>query len=108
MPVPRIRCISTKVTTAEHAALAGAARGETLSRWARAVLLTAAAAPPAEQVIVAELLALRTILVNLHFAVATGDTLTTDDMRRLIDRADLEKTRKAPERLPAPPPPTGE
>ena len=99
MPVPRIRCISTKVTNAEHAALARAARGQTLSQWARAVLLTAAAAPPAEQVIVAELLALRTILVNLHFAVATGDTLTTDDMRRLIDRADQEKTRKAQERL---------
>jgi hypothetical protein len=99
MPVPRTRCISTKVTNAEYAALARAARGHTLSRWARAVLLTAAAAPPAEQVIVAELLALRTILVNLHFAVATGDTLTTDDMRRLIDRADQEKTRKAQERL---------
>ena len=98
MPVPRIRCISTKVTNAEYAALARAARGQTLSRWARAVLLTAAA-PPAEQVIVAELLALRTILVNLHFAVATGDTLTMDDMRRLIDRADQEKTRKAQERL---------
>jgi hypothetical protein len=87
------------MTHAGHAAFARAARGQTPSWWARAVLLTAAAAPPAEQVIVAELLALRTILVNLHFAVAIGDALTTDDMRRLIDRVDQEKFRKAQERL---------
>jgi hypothetical protein len=87
------------VTDTEHAAFARAARGQTLSAWARAVLLAAAAAPPAEQVIVAELLAMRTILLNLLFAVATGERLTTDAMRRLIDRADQEKTRKAQERL---------
>ena len=99
MAVPRTKCISTKVTDAEYAAVARASSNQTLSVWVRAVLLTAAAAPPVEQVIVAEILALRTILLNLYFAVATGETLTTDAMQRLIDRADQDKIRKAQERL---------
>ncbi len=99
MPVARTKCISTKVTDAEYAALERVAGGQTLSAWVRRVLLAAATAPPADHVIVAELLALRTILLNLSFAVASGETLTTDAMQRLIDRADQEKSRKAQERL---------
>jgi hypothetical protein len=44
-------------------------------------------------------MALRTILVNLHFAVATGVPPTADDMRRLIELADQDKWQKAEERL---------
>ena len=49
--------------------------------------------------VLAEVVALRTILLNLHFALATGDTPTADAMQRLIERADQDKIRKAQERL---------
>jgi hypothetical protein len=99
MPIPHTKCISTKVTEAEYAALERVAGGKTLSAWARTALLTAAAATPADQVIVAELLALRTILLNLHVAMASGETPTMDDVRALIERADQDKLRRAKERL---------
>ena len=45
------------------------------------------------------LLALRAILLNLHFAVCSGEPVTVDMMRRLIDRADQDKIQHAHERL---------
>jgi hypothetical protein len=65
----------------------------------RQVVLSAAALGSAEQVILAELLALRTIVLNVHIMIATGEMLTADAMQRLIDRADHDKIRKAQERL---------
>jgi len=38
---------------------------------------------------------LRTILVNVIFAIANGQTITTEAMRALIDRADQEKASRA-------------
>ena len=56
--------------------------------------------PPAlEHIFLAELLALRTIVLNLHFALASGEALTPDTLERLIERADHDKIRKAQERL---------
>lgn len=97
----RTKCISTKVTDAEYATLEYKATGETLSAWARGVLLSAARSHPPELVLVAEFLALRTIVLNLLFAVAAGEPPTAEAMHRLIDRADQEKLRKAQERLSA-------
>ena len=60
--------------------------------------------PSKEMVLLlAEVLALRTIVLNLQFAVASGEPMTSDAMKRLIDRADDEKHRRAFERLTAPP-----
>ena len=98
MAVPRTKCISTKVTDDEYAKLEALAGGQTLSEWVRTVLLNAAE-PSAEPVLLAELLALRTILLNLHFAVCSGEPVTADMMRRLIDRADQDKIQHAHERL---------
>jgi len=50
-------------------------------------------------VLLAELLALRAILLNLHFVVCSGEPVTVDMMRRLIDRADQDKIQHAHERL---------
>ena len=50
-------------------------------------------------IVLAELLAVRTIVLNLHFALASGDTPTVEAMQRLIDRADRDKLGKAQERL---------
>jgi len=101
MPSLRTKSISTKVTEEEYAQLEALAGGQTISEWARDVLLKAAKPNPAEQVILAELLSLRTILLNLHFMVAKGETPAAEEMQRLIERADQNKLRKAQERLAA-------
>ena len=95
----RTKSIGTKVTDDEYATLERLAVGQTLSEWVREVLLAAATPRPADQVLLAEFLALRTIVLNLHFAAATGETPTADAMKRLIERADEDKIRKAKERL---------
>ena len=98
MASQRTKSIGTKVTDEEYARLEALAGEQTISEWVRAVLLKAAA-PSAEPILLAELLALRTILLNLHFAVCSGEPVTAETMRRLIDCADQDKIRHAHERL---------
>src|SRR5207245_588228 len=88
MPSLRTKSISTKVTDEEYAQFEALADGQTISEWARDVLLKATNPNAGEQTILAEVLALRTILLNLHFAVSQGQALTAEDMRQLIERAD--------------------
>lgn len=95
----RTKSISTKVTPEEYARLAARAGDETLSEWARTVLLRAGAASPTEATLLAEVLALRTILLNLHFAICGGQQLTTDAMHDFITLADQTKDRLADDRL---------
>jgi hypothetical protein len=102
MPEHLTKNISTKVTAQKYDRLARLAQGQTLSAWVRAVLLATTIPRPIDQVMLAELLALRTILLNLHFAVASGEPPTLDAMKRLIERADEEKHRRAYEQLTAP------
>jgi hypothetical protein len=47
----------------------------------------------------AELVALRTILLNVLYKQANGKSLTGEEMRQLIKRADADKLKKAVERL---------
>jgi hypothetical protein len=49
--------------------------------------------------LMADLVALRAILLNVLFKLAKGQTLTAQEMQGLIDRADSDKLRKARERL---------
>lgn len=98
MASQRTKSIGTKVTDEEYARLEALAGEQTISEWARAVLLKAAA-PSTEPILLAELLALRTILLNLHFAVCSGEPVTAETMRRLIDRADQDKIQHAHKRL---------
>jgi hypothetical protein len=99
MPSLRTKSISTKVTDEEYAQFEALAGGQTISEWARDVLLNATKPNAGEQTVLAEVLALRTILLNVHFAVSQGQTLTAEDMRQLIERADQNKLSKAQERL---------
>jgi len=99
MPSLRTKSISTKVTDEEYAQFEALAGGLTISEWAREVLLKATKPNAGEQTLLAEVLALRTILLNVHFAVSQGQTLTTEDMQRLIERADQDKLSKARQRL---------
>jgi hypothetical protein len=98
MASQRTKSIGTKVTDEEYARLESLAGEQTISEWVRAVLLKAAA-PPADPILLAELLALRAILLNLHFAVCCGEPVTAESMRRLIERADQDKVQHAHERL---------
>jgi hypothetical protein len=101
-PARRPRSVGTKLTEDEYAGIAAAAGTLTISEWVRATVLVAATGEPAERVILAELLALRAILLTLHFAVAAGEGLTAEAMQRLIDRADQDKLAKAQARLATP------
>ena len=101
--IRRTKSLGTKLTTEEYADIVRVADGHTLSEWVREVLLGIVAPRPADHVLLAEVLALRTMVLNLQFAVASGEPLTADAMKRLIDRADDEKHRRAFERLTAPP-----
>jgi hypothetical protein len=55
--------------------------------------------PDGQVALMAELSALRAILLNVLFKLANGQPLTAGEMQRLIDRADSDKLRKARERL---------
>jgi hypothetical protein len=47
----------------------------------------------------AEVVALRAILLNVLFKQSNGERLTAEEMQRLIERAVSDKLRKARERL---------
>ena len=99
MPSLRTKSISTKVTDEEYAQFEALAGEQTISEWARDVLLKATKPNSGEQTVLAEVLALRTILLNVHFAVSQGQTLTAEEMQQLIARADQDKLSKARQRL---------
>jgi len=102
----RTRTVGCKMSDAEYERLNATAgeQGVTLGEWCREVLLqhTNEAKPiTVEETVLAELLALRTILLNAFYKQAQGERLTADEMQRLIDRADEGRFRKAQERLKA-------
>ncbi|MGC2829399.1 MAG: hypothetical protein WB994_07155 [Candidatus Acidiferrum sp.] len=99
MPALRTKCVSTKVTDKEYAQFEALAGEQTISEWARDVLLKATKLNAGEQTVLAEVLALRTILLNIHFAVSQGRTLTAVEIQQLIERADQNKLSKARQRL---------
>lgn len=109
-PNLRTRTVSTKVTEEEHAELERTAQaaGKNLGEWCREVLLAGANRQllkdhPADgteaQALMAEFIALRTILLNVFFRVANDEVLTAEQMQQLIERADADKLKKALERL---------
>ena len=95
----RTKSIGTKVTLEEYARIQGLAGDQPVSEWVRAALLKAADPLPADSIMLAELLALRTILLNLHFHLCSGTPLTAEAMQRLIERADQDKRQQAEARL---------
>jgi hypothetical protein len=99
MRISRSRSVTGKVTEEEYARLEARASPQRISTWARDVLLQALEPAAGERALLAELLALRTILVNVIFALANGQAITTEAMRAIIDHADQGKTGRATERL---------
>ena len=103
-PPLRTKSVGTKVSAAEFVALEerASASGQRLSEWVRSVLLVrplVAGTSAEAQVLLAELLGMRTILINLLFSVSKGEPVTPEQMQALIERADKDKMRRALERL---------
>ena len=109
MGISRTRSAGAKVTEQEYAQLEALAqiRGLTLGEWCREVMLASANGQlprntqpgGAGRALMAELVALRTILVNVLYKQVNGESLTAEEMQRLIERADADKLKKAVERL---------
>jgi len=103
----RNRTVGSKMTESEYEQLLGLAEraGLTLGEWCREVLLARANADVGknpstpEQILLVELMALRAILLNALFKLAQGAVLTTEELDRLIERADSERFERAQERL---------
>jgi hypothetical protein len=104
----RTKSVGTKVSEEEYARLEEAAQkaSKTLGEWCREVILRStngnsaeAGGGPQVEALMAELVALRAILLNVIFKQANGERLTTEDMQRLIERADSDKLKKARQRL---------
>jgi hypothetical protein len=106
----RTRSVGTKLTEEEYGRLEALAaeRGLTIGEWVREALLgiagdgqPAAAGSPTEQALLAEVIALRTIVLNLVYDQASGEPLTPERMQELIAKADGDKRDKAIQRLQA-------
>ena len=96
----RPRSLGTKLTEVEYARVEAAAlkAGVGLSEWCRRAVLEFAerdGSQPAEKVVLAELLSLRSVLLSVVFQISRGQTVSEEEMRRLIERADREKRKKA-------------
>ena len=98
----RTKSIGTKVTPEEYERIQTLAGEQPVSEWVRAALLKAADPPAGEATLLAEVLALRTILLNLHFHFCSGTAVTAETMQRLIERADQDKQQQAEARLAGP------
>ena len=107
----RTRSVGTKLTDEEYAQLESlaAAQGVTPGEWVRELVLAAfpktagrkpvAEATLAEQTVLSEVLALRTILINIIYDQANGHEIAPERMRELIAKANDGKVEKAIERL---------
>jgi hypothetical protein len=97
------KSVGTKVSEAEFALLEDRARqgNATLSAWVRRSLLAAATETHASEpeIFLGEVLALRSIAINLLFSISQGNAVTEESMKTLIDRADSDKVRRAVERF---------
>jgi hypothetical protein len=97
--IPRTKSISTKVTETQYDDIRNRAHPQTVSEWTRGVVLGALHPDPLHFLVLAEIVALRTILLNLNSSLSRSEPLSADLMQGLIDRADAEKFDKAKERL---------
>lgn len=100
----RTRSIGTKVTGEEYARFEACARDNqmSISEWSRDALLAAASlgrCSAGEQAILAEVIALRTIVANLIYTFTSEGKVTADQMRAFIQRADGTKSKRAMELL---------
>ena len=92
----RTRTAATKLTPIEHMALNEVARanGMSPSAWLRKLVIESnpkATQVSGEQVLLAEMLALRAIAINLLFTIGTISPLTQEAVAKVIASADNDK-----------------
>ena len=103
-PIARTKSVGAKVTEEEYAGLEklAAARNLTLGEWCREVLLARlnpVPPSPVEEILLAEILGTRMIVLNMVYAVANGEKLSGEEMKAMIRQVDQEKVASAVERL---------
>jgi hypothetical protein len=96
----RSKSVGTKVSEAELRVLESRAEraGLTLSEWVRDVLLGSSVEMgtlAAERAILAEVLAMRTILLNFMLKVGEGNPIPEAASKKLIEWADANKMKRA-------------
>ena len=96
----RSKSVGTKVSEAELRVLESRAEraGLTLSEWVRDVLLGSSVEMgtlAAERAILAEVLAMRTILLNFMLKVGEGNPIPEASSKKLIEWADANKMKRA-------------
>jgi hypothetical protein len=99
----RVKPTGTRLTEAEFAEVeAAAARaGKKVAEWLRDAALAQARSVPAQNtdpILLAELMAIRTLILNL-FAAASKGPLTDESLRKMLAYADSVKQQKADEFL---------
>ena len=99
----RTKSIATRLTEAEFAEVevAAAKAGKKVSEWLREVALRhvhAASEEPTDQVLLAEMMGMRSLMVNL-FAKASEGPISSEDLRKMSLYADSIKEQKAREFL---------
>ena len=109
MPDPslfRSKTIGVRVTEDDYARLQvlADAQGKTVGEWCRDVLSEIAQNPggkpkPIDQALLAEVIALRTIVANLTYAFTSDGEVTRERMLAVMDRADKTKLKRATELL---------
>jgi hypothetical protein len=98
----RTRSVGTKLTEDEFARLESlaAAAGQSVSEWARSALLAATTPTPtipnpnpnnSNDAVLAEVRALRAIVLNLFFDLANGEEITVESVKEIIAKADAKK-----------------
>jgi hypothetical protein len=100
------KTIGVRVTEADYARLQALAdtEGKPVGEWCRTALLDLAQnlgnkPKPIEQALLAEVIALRTIVANLTYAFTSDGKVTREHMLAVIDRADKNKLKRAAEIL---------
>lgn len=92
--------MGTKLTVEEFARLESlaAASGQSVSEWARGALLAATTPTPNspsnnqnQDAVLGEVRALRAIVLNLFYDLASREPVTVERMREIIARADARK-----------------
>ena len=98
----RVKPVGTRLTQAEFAEIEAAAgdAGKKVGEWLREAALAQARSAPSETdpILLAELMAMRTLILNL-FAVASKGPLTDESLRKMLAYADSVKQQKADEFL---------
>ena len=93
----RNRTVSTKLSDEEYSELESLSGSMTLSEWVRDVLLRQRQTEPRpiELSLMGELVAVRTILINVVYKLANNEQITFDNMQALINQADEDKGQRA-------------